>query len=54
MADSDLKVLGTLDIPIVNNREFRINPDDMIRLSNCYKNEVNNVLSYQNASNYTK
>ena len=54
LADSDLKVLDTLDIPIVNNREFRINPDDMIRLSNCYKNEVNNVLSYQNTSNYTK
>lgn len=54
VADSDLKVLYTLDIPIVNNGELRISSDDMIRLSDCYKNEVNDVLSYQNTNNYTK
>lgn len=54
VSDSDLKILETLDIPIVNNGEIRINPDGMIRLSDCYKSEVNNALSYQNTSNYTK
>ena len=49
-----LFILETLDIPIVNNGEIRINPDGMIRLSDCYKSEVNNALSYQNTSNYTK
>lgn len=54
VADSDLKVLDTLDIPIVNNGELSISADDIIRLSDCYKNEVSNVLSYKNTGNYKK
>ena len=54
VADIDLKVLDTLDIPIVNNGELSISTDDIIRLSDCYKNEVDNVLSYKNTDNYKK
>lgn len=54
VTDSDLKILDTLDIPIVNNGELSISTDAMIRLSDCYKNEVDNVLSYKNTGNYKK
>ncbi len=54
VADNDLKLLDTLDIPIVNNKELKINQDNITRLSNCYKNEVNNVLSYQKTNDHTK
>ena len=52
--DNDLKVLDTLDIPIINNGELSISTDNIIRLSDCYKNEVDNVLNYKNKGNYKK
>ncbi len=52
VADTDLKLLDTLDIPIVSNGELSISTDNIIRLSDCYKNEIDNVLSYKNTGNY--
>ena len=33
---------------------IKINQDNITRLSNCYKNEVNNVLSCQKTNDHTK
>lgn len=51
--EDDLKKLSTLDIPIVKNGKLSINESDIIRLSSCYKNEVLDVMSYQNKNDYT-
>lgn len=53
LADNDLKILSSLDIPIINNGKLSVSENDIIRLSNCYMNEVTDVLNYQNKNNHT-
>lgn len=50
--DDDLKVLETLDIPIVKNGQLSISEEDIIRLSNCYKKEVEDVMNYKSGNSH--
>ncbi len=50
--DDDLKVLENLDIPIVKNGQLSIGEEDIIRLSNCYKKEVEDVMNYKSGNSH--
>lgn len=47
MADSDIEVLNTLDIPIIDKGEIKVNSDSVARLSDCYGKDIDDNLSYQ-------
>ena len=48
LAEEDLRILSNLDIPIVKHGELSISEDDIIKLTDCYRNEVSDVMAYQN------
>ena len=50
----DLKVLEKLEIPVVENGNFKVNANNIEKLSNCYKKEVNDVLEVQKENNHIK
>lgn len=50
----DLKILEKLEIPVVENGNFKVNANNIEKLSNCYKKEVNDVLEVQKENNHIK
>ena len=48
LAEEDLRILSNLDIPIVKHGNLSISEDDIITLIDCYRNEVSDVMAYQN------
>ena len=50
----DLKSLEKLEIPIVENCNFKVDVNNIEKLSACYKKEVNDVLKVQNENNHIK
>lgn len=48
LAEEDLRILSNLDIPIVKHGNLSISEDDIITLIDCYRNEVSDVMPYQN------
>lgn len=54
VADDDLKIIETLDIPIIHDSEISISDSDIARLTSCYKNEVADVLNYKNEKHSLK
>ena len=50
----DLKALEKLEIPVIEEGNFKVNANNIEKLSDCYKKEVNDVLEVQKENNHTK
>ena len=50
----DLKALEKLEIPVIEEGNFKVNPNNIEKLSDCYKKEVNDVLEVQKENNRIK